>query len=38
LAQARVIAHLALSMMIRAGTLANHSNARRWQPSQVGTD
>ena len=27
----------ALSMINRAGTAPNHSNARRWQPSQVRT-
>jgi hypothetical protein len=31
------MAHLALSMMTRRGTPANHSKARRWQPSQVAT-
>jgi hypothetical protein len=31
------MAHLALSMMSRAGTAPNHSKARRWQPSQVRT-
>ena len=36
-AQARVIAHLGLSMSSRPGTPPNHSNARRWQPSQVAT-
>jgi hypothetical protein len=35
--QARVMAHLALSMMTRSGTPPNHSKARRWQPSQVAT-
>ena len=31
------MAHLALSMMSRAGTAPNHSKARWWQPSQVRT-
>ena len=29
------MAHLALSTVMRSGTPSNHSNARRWQPSQV---
>ena len=31
------MAHLALSMITRRGTPANHSKARRWQPNQVAT-
>jgi hypothetical protein len=35
--QALLMAHLALSITSRLGTAVNHSKARRWQPSQVGT-